>query len=141
MDVREWLYKHHRKQLALLDRFVLELKRGLQSSQSLVLSQDRRVVTHRTVDLLRHMIGSTHWKSPAQLLSLLRGLGRELESAGGSREPAIGNVVRRIMAAVREEAVGSTATATTPVVGGTAVSSSGGRLSLESMLLTGITTG
>ena len=148
IDVREWLQKHHRKQLALLDRFLFELKRGRlaqtagdskQIKGNLFLFQDRRIVTHRTVDLLRHMIGSTHWKSPAQLLSMLRGLGRELEAAGGSREPAIGNVVRRIMAAVREEAAaaavaanaGSTALATSSTA---APSGGGGRLSLESML-------
>jgi translation initiation factor eIF-2B subunit beta len=34
---------------------------------------------------------------------LLRGVGRELHAAGGFREPAIGNVVRRIMCAVRDE--------------------------------------
>jgi len=36
-------------------------------------------------------------------MALLRGLGRELHAAGGFREPAIGNVVRRIMCAVRDE--------------------------------------
>jgi translation initiation factor eIF-2B subunit beta len=49
------------------------------------------------------MIGATRWQTPAQLVALLRGLGKELHSAGGFREPAIGNVVRRIIAAVREE--------------------------------------
>jgi len=45
---------------------------------------------------------------------LLKGLGRELHSAGGFREPAIGNVVRRIMCAVRDEVN----TAAADVVGG-----------------------
>lgn len=67
--------------------------------------QDRRLVTKRTVELLRNLIGNTRWKTPAQLLMLLRGLGRELYSAGGFREPAIGNVVRRVMCAVRDEVV------------------------------------
>jgi len=34
---------------------------------------------------------------------LLRGLGRDLNAVGGFREPAIGNVVRRLMCVVREE--------------------------------------
>lgn len=38
------------------------------------------------------------------MLTLLRGLGNELHAAGGYREPAIGNVVRRVMYAVRDEA-------------------------------------
>ena len=66
---------------------------------------DRLVVASRTVELLKVMIGSTRWKNAAQLLLLLRGLGRELHAVGGFREPAIGNVVRRVMAAVREEVV------------------------------------
>jgi translation initiation factor eIF-2B subunit beta len=128
LNVREWLTPH---QLALLDRFLLELRRGRRQSQNVgssLVHIDRRVITHRTVDLLRNMIGSTKWESPAQLLTLLRGLGKELHAAGGSREPAIGNVVRRLMAAVREES--STATPTSADASG----GGGGRLSLESML-------
>ena len=37
-------------------------------------------------------------------MNILRGLGKDLHAAGGFREPAIGNVVRRVMGAVREEA-------------------------------------
>ena len=62
------------------------------------------MITTRTVDLLRAIIGPTRWKTAAQLLTLLRGLGNELHAAGGYRDPAIGNVVRRIMYAVRDEA-------------------------------------
>ena len=36
---------------------------------------------------------------------LLRGLGKELHAAGGLREPAIGNVVRRLMCVVRDETI------------------------------------
>ena len=104
-NVREWM---GHSQVAVLDRFLLMLRQGRLTSnpaapKQSVLSQDRRIVTHRTVDLLRQLIGATKWKSPAQLLSLLRGVGCELHAAGGFREPAIANVVRRIMAAVREE--------------------------------------
>lgn len=53
---------------------------------------------------MRAIIGPTRWKTAAQLLTLLRGLGNELHAAGGYREPAIGNVLRRIMYAVRDEA-------------------------------------
>ena len=66
-------------------------------------SLDRRLVTSRTLSLLRTLIGETRWKNPAQLMGLLRGLGKELHAVAGFREPAIGNIVRRVMAAVREE--------------------------------------
>lgn len=56
------------------------------------------------MELVRAIIGPTRWKTAAQLLTLLRGLGNELHAAGGYREPAIGNVLRRIMYAVRDEA-------------------------------------
>ncbi len=60
-------------------------------------------MTFRTVELLRSLIGATKWGNAAQLMVLLKGLGRELHAAGGFREPAIGNIVRRIMHAVRQE--------------------------------------
>lgn len=109
--VRAWLAApYHTKQLALLDRFEIELRLGrLANSTTSTMPHtagprmDRRAVTVRTVELLKNMIGGTRWKTPADLVNLLRGLGRELHSAGGFREPAIGNVVRRIIAAVREE--------------------------------------
>jgi translation initiation factor eIF-2B subunit beta len=55
----------------------------------------------------------------------LRGLGHELHAVGGFREPAIGNVVRRVMAAVRDEAMAS---------GRSASTSSTNRPSMQSML-------
>lgn len=133
--VREWLQQHHRKQLALLDRFLLELRLGRVRSStverqglSMIQFSDRLMTTLRTVELLRHVIGSTRWRSPAQLLCLLKGLGREIHAAGGFREPAIGNIIRRVMAAVREEAANEEAAdkgkAKKPEP------SSGGRLSL-----------
>lgn len=139
-DVRAWLEKNHPKQLALLDHFELELRLGRLATSStrsvdtdttnkggglMCGTSDRRLVTSRTVELLKNVIGSTRWKNAAQLLVLLRGVGRELHAAGGFREPAIGNVVRRIMAAVREEA---TATQSTKEQQGAT------RLSLQSML-------
>lgn len=60
-------------------------------------------MTFRTVELLRTMIGNTKWKNAAQLMILLRGIGKELNAAGGGKEPAIANIVRRIMSAVRDE--------------------------------------
>ena len=140
-SVREWLAKTHPKQLALLDRFEMELRLGRLSTSSTAgargaasalgsadpnsdvtaaalssssssssaavtggtSGRDRRLVTVRTLELLRTIIGATRWKTGAQLMALLRGLGRELQAAGGYREPAIGNVVRRVMCAVRDE--------------------------------------
>jgi hypothetical protein len=126
-QVRAWLQHNHRKQLNLLDRFLLELRHENNN-------QDRRVLTHRTVDLLRHLIGSTKWKSPAQLLQLLRGIGCELQAAGGAREPAIGNVVRRIMAAVREEALRMEEQKSMTLDDKQQLSSMTPRLTLQSML-------
>lgn len=115
--VRAWLAQTSPKMLASLDQFELELRLGRLTTSSTAAARsvhdsgvafstsDRRLVTSRTLELLKKLIGQTKWKSAAQLLLLLRGVGRELHSVGGFREPAIGNVVRRIMAAVREEAL------------------------------------
>lgn len=124
-SVRSWLASKHPKELALLDKFETELRLGRLSTSSTasakafdsnpnaayevsknyggISSRDRRLVTFRTVELLRRMIGTTKWKNAAQLMMLLRGLARDLHDAGGDREPAIGNIVRRIMCAVRQE--------------------------------------
>lgn len=106
VKVREWLQHQQPKSLALFDKFLMELRLGRlsQSAGQPSSSNDRMLLTRRTVELIKHLIGSTRWKSAAQLLCLLRGLGRELYATGGVRDPAIGNVIRRIMAAVREEA-------------------------------------
>ena len=119
--VRAWLEKHHRKQNALLDKFLTELRLGRLADDQ----DDRRKVVLQTVELLKQILGPTSWKSAAELLSILKAIGYELQQAGG-REPAMGNVIRRIMAAVREEAVreGKEATSTT----------TDNRLSLQSML-------
>lgn len=129
-NVRTWLSLHHPKQLATLDLFELELRRGrlsMPASSAVVgstfscvqngrisdqqgMEADRRLITSRTVELLKVLIGQTKWRTGAQLLILLRGLGEELHSAGGFRDPAIGNVVRRIMRCVREEVVTISAT-------------------------------
>jgi len=138
--VREWLEKNHRKQLALLDKFLMELRLGRLSAnggegvkQSTPLKSNRLFTALRTVDLLRHIVGSTRWKSAAQLLCLLRGLGKEMQAACGYREPALGNIFRRIMAAVREEAVRETESESNKE-GRKPEAPSGGRLSLETML-------
>mmetsp|Transcript_10659 Transcript_10659/g.25656 ORF Transcript_10659/g.25656 Transcript_10659/m.25656 type:complete len:430 (+) Transcript_10659:213-1502(+) len=101
-SVREWLMEKHPKMLVLFEKFETELRMAGRLSKDPSQS-DRLSITLRTVEVLKTMIGSTKWRSPAQLLALLRGLGREMDAAGGFREPAIGNVVRRILAAVKEE--------------------------------------
>lgn len=126
-DVRAWLNKNNPKQLALLDRFEMELRLGRLSTSSKqkgkdeslsngsggaggdtknyagVKAIDRRQVTSKTVLLLRNLVGNTKWKNAAQLMALLRGIGKDLHAAGGGKEPAIANIVRRIMCAVRDE--------------------------------------
>ena len=123
-NVRRWLQANHPKQLALLDKFQIDLRLGRFASssgngkgltgevvgsnssthQTYQYGKERRLVTSHTVELLRSIIGPTRWKTAAQLLTLLRGLGNELHDAGGYREPAIGNMVRRVMFIVRDEA-------------------------------------
>ena len=107
-SVRDWLREKHPKQLALLSQFEMQLRMGRltttsSSSSALKTPDGRLALTLRTVEILKTLIGSTRWKSPAQLLAILRGFGREADAAGGFREPAIGNVVRRVISAVREE--------------------------------------
>ena len=141
--IREWLSaSYHAKQLALLDKFETELRLGRLSSTNLPLpsipaspsqKMDRRAVTARTVELLKVMIGGTRWKTPAELVGLLKGLGKELHSAGGFREPAIGNVVRRIIAAVREDVMSNPVTEETSSKVGASRAKQNDR-SLESML-------
>lgn len=116
--VRSWLATNHPKQIALLDKFEMELRLGRLSASSKskkspstqisknfggVSSRDRREVTFRTVELLRTLIGNTKWKNAAQLMALLKGVGTELHAAGGGKEPAIANIVLRVMCAVRDE--------------------------------------
>mmetsp|Transcript_32176 Transcript_32176/g.96423 ORF Transcript_32176/g.96423 Transcript_32176/m.96423 type:complete len:408 (-) Transcript_32176:489-1712(-) len=129
-SVRAWLKKNNPKQLSLLDKFEIELRLGRLSTSSTAVARDsstalsndpnsdlpghaysggggrgrdRRLVTVRTAELLRSLVGNTRWSTGAQVMALLRGLGKELHAAGGYREPAIGNIVRRIMGVVREE--------------------------------------
>ena len=124
-NVRRWLQENHPKQLALLEKFQIDLRLGriLSSTtpsggdeagsnigsnssthQKYQYGKERRLVTSHTVELLRSIIGPTRWKTAAQLLTLLRGLANELHDVGGYREPAIGNMVRRVMFIVRDEA-------------------------------------
>eukprot|EP00934_Nitzschia_sp_Nitz4_P002077 Nitzschia sp. Nitz4//scaffold13_size275219//39226//40767//NITZ4_000844-RA/size275219-processed-gene-0.74-mRNA-1//1//CDS//3329535924//2077//frame0 len=105
LSVREWLSPpFHGKPLAALDALEMDLRLGrLTTTATPHGPMDRRVVTVRTIELLKTMIGGTRWRTPAELVSLFRGLGRILHAAGGFREPAIGNAVRRVLAAIREE--------------------------------------
>jgi translation initiation factor eIF-2B subunit beta len=127
--VRAWLARHHRPQLALLDRFLAELRLRRQTD----VDDDRRKVVLQTVELLKHVLGGpTSYKSAAELLWILRAVGYQVQHASNGREPA--NVIRRIMAAVRQEAVteGKAATATT--AGSSSSTTTDNRLSLQSML-------
>lgn len=140
--VRQWLDKYHRKQLSLLDDFLLALRLGRigvrlrtdptaedhhpdnnnlgekpqqQQQQSLTSSPsevDRQLVALQTVELLKHLVGPTSWKSAAELLYFVRAVGSELHAAASNNEPAIDNVVRRILAVIREEALRNDTTET-----------------------------
>eukprot|EP00529_Nitzschia_sp_RCC80_P018605 CAMPEP_0113471112 /NCGR_PEP_ID=MMETSP0014_2-20120614/16808_1 /TAXON_ID=2857 /ORGANISM="Nitzschia sp." /LENGTH=501 /DNA_ID=CAMNT_0000363733 /DNA_START=43 /DNA_END=1548 /DNA_ORIENTATION=- /assembly_acc=CAM_ASM_000159 len=113
LNVRRWLKDRHPKQLMILERFETDLAThaGVTGSTGNTSGKDLRLAKAlKTIELLKIMIGSTRWKNPAQLVAILKALGRELDSAGGRREPVVGNAVRRIIAAVREEVMSSTLT-------------------------------
>ena len=82
-QVRAWLGRHHSRQLAELEAFEIELRLGRLSTSSTAAARyanlgkkdadinqapeamarkDRRLVTTRTVELLRSIVGSTKWK-------------------------------------------------------------------------------
>jgi len=63
----------------------------------------RRVLVKALLSLLRQIIGETRWSTPATLMVLLEGIGRELSGRSGSRDVVIENVVRRVMCCVRRE--------------------------------------
>jgi translation initiation factor eIF-2B subunit beta len=146
--VRQWLRQTHKSQpssiLALWDAFLHELRvknsyAPLSASSSN--QSGRELALLKTLNLLRHLIGATPWKTASEVLYLLRGLGRELEAACGSKEPAPCNMVRRIMAAVREEATREAQEATLSPTAtsqnmATTNEGSDGRMSLQSMLWT-----
>lgn len=151
-EVRDWLARNsYNKQIALLDKFLIELRRGRLlvkgptttkststndgTTKTASLNQSSSLlIAHRTVNLLRHMIGSTNWKSGAELLCMLRGLGQELQ-CNVRGLVAVGNIVRRVMADIREE-IEASQHEETNVKKTTAVGGGGGRLSLDSMLWT-----
>jgi translation initiation factor eIF-2B subunit beta len=133
VDVRKWLSSHpgQRKVLALVDRFLIDLQGGklLSHARSSNSNQSTSLlVTHRVVNLLRHLIGSTYWKSAAELICLVRGIGQELHICG--KFVAIGNIVRRVIATIREETEAIYQEETKKQ--GTTLTS--GRLSLDNML-------
>jgi translation initiation factor eIF-2B subunit beta len=84
-EIRQWLQRNPKH-----ERFI----------EDIASERHRWKAVVGTVNLVRHVIGSAHWTTAAELLLLLKGIGRELPDS----DPAIGNTVRRIMAAVREEA-------------------------------------
>ena len=117
--IRSWLAENHPKQLTLLDKFEMEYLRNKiiiddSITPSKAKANDRILTTLRTVEFLRSMIGSTKWKTGGQLLLFMKGLGKELHYAaccgGYLNEPAIGNAVRRIMCAVRDEVMSGAST-------------------------------
>ena len=59
-------------------------------------------VARQTVVLLRKVIGQTRWENGANLLDIIRAIGRGLVSAQPV-ELALGNITRRILYIVRHE--------------------------------------
>ena len=54
------------------------------------------------MELLRNTVGSCKWATAAQLMEIVRAVGRELIAAKPS-ELAVGNMVRRVLFVIREE--------------------------------------
>jgi len=122
--VRQWLAEFHPRQLALLDQFLLDLRfaaarpptsapplsgrpdrlsRTNTNDGSDGRSRNRRLISLVCIELLKNLLGPTKWTTPAHLMYILSAVGTEVHRAAGPREPALGNVVRRVMAVVREE--------------------------------------
>lgn len=146
--LRLWLQQHGSKKLVLLlDTFLHELR--IHAATNTEVSKNAGSVTrykmaHKTLNLIRHTIGSTSWKTPAEILNVIRCLGSEIVQTTGTNhsDPAFENIVRRVMAAIREEAIREDQDATDqpPALAGNGQnytgnsSSDGGRLSLQSIL-------
>jgi translation initiation factor eIF-2B subunit beta len=154
-NLRLWLKQNgHKKQVLLLDAFLHELRllaatstiapiphqqQSMEgpSKKTSPVGGKRYKVVHKTLNLIRHMIGSTSWKTAAEILCILRAIGSEIVTTTGTNQhdPAIENIIRRVMAAIREEAIREDEDATTAgLTDSSAASGSGGRLSLQSML-------
>jgi len=91
-DVRKWLEKWPQIQNQV-NNFILRLKRRqLYGSKSVI----------ETMQLLRNIIGTCKWGDAQQLLRIMKVLGKQFTDAN-PQEFAIGNVVRRVLAIIREE--------------------------------------
>ena len=149
LHLRQWLQQHGSKKLVtLFDTFLHELRIHAATNTDVATNfghGTRYKMVHKTLNLLRHMIGSTSWKTPAEILNVIRSIGSEIVHTTGTNQhdPALENMVRRVMAAIREEAVREDQDATAKIaasdgIGNSAGSSNivgdGGRLSLQSIL-------
>ena len=155
-QLRLWLRQNgHRRNIVLLDTFLHELRLQAANSNSTPPQQlveggggntsmksnsvggNRYKMVHKTLNLIRHLVGSTSWKTAAEILCVLRAIGSEIVATSGTfqHDPSIENIIRRVMAAIREEAIREDQDAVTAdITDASVTSSSGGRLSLQSML-------
>jgi translation initiation factor eIF-2B subunit beta len=145
-NLRQWLQQHGSKKLVLLfDTFLHELR--IHAAINIDVAQNltdcsRFKLVHKTLNLIRHMIGSTSWKTPAEVLYMIRSIGSEIVRTTGTnqQDPAVENIIRRVIASIREEAVredqdASAKTAALDGAGSMNTSTGdGGRLSLQSIL-------
>jgi translation initiation factor eIF-2B subunit beta len=136
LQLRQWLQQHGNKKLVLLlDAYLHELRLHAATNVTTFDNGDRYKMVQKTLNLIRHMIGVTSWKTPAELLYLIRNMGAEIVRTIGTNQhdPAIENIVRRVMAAIREEAArdDQDSAAGTDAANNT---NNGGRLSLQSIL-------
>lgn len=148
LHLRQWLQKHGSKKLVLLlDTYLHELRIYAATNTDVSINSGngaRYKMVHKTLKLVRHMIGSTSWKTPAEILNIIRSIGTEIVRTTGTNQhdPALENMVRRVMAAIREEAIREDQDATTKAAtfdgagsnSGYSNISDGGRLSLQSIL-------
>ena len=152
LPLRQWLQQHGSKKLVLLlDTFLHELRLHAATNMGNAAPHHnggtRYKMVHQTLNLIRHMIGSTSWHTPAEILTILRRIGSEIVHTAGTnqQDPVLVNMIRRVMAAIREEAIRedhdattatttSSCTSTTGSSGYNTMMSDGGRLSLQSIL-------
>lgn len=155
-QLRLWLRQNgHRRNIVLLDTFLHELRLqaattiasyphqqelvegGVATGKSSSVGGKRYKMVHKTLNLIRHLIGSTSWKTAAEILCVLRAIGSEIVSTSGTfqHDPSIENIIRRVMATIRDEAIREDQDAVgADITDSSVTSSSGGRLSLQSML-------
>ena len=76
---------------------------------------DKDVIAVDIAHLLMRVISAARWSNPYDLVEIIRGVGKLLIAAQ-PKEIVIGNIVRRVLALIRDEIETDSATATDPIM-------------------------